>query len=294
MSAPPVVVVTGQPAVGKSTVCARLAARRDVAAHVKADDLHRMIVRGGEWPSAATTAARRQLLTRTRSAAQVAQNLTSTGVHTFLDEVVALPEQLEILDHHIARAHWILLSASPAVIAERDAHRAKHTADAYVDLGITIHALIGDRATVIETDGLDPEATADLVEVALARPVFATRAAGPVWWLVEVTVAAEHRERFESLTREMILAAQEEPGTLVYERYRVDDTTFHFHERYESAAVAVRHIERFRIRFADPLASLITRRRFHLYGDVTSQLAAAVAPFGAITTVAWPQLSALP
>lgn len=289
MSPGPVVVVTGQPAVGKSTICATLAARRDLAAHVKADDLHRMIVSGGEWPSSGTAPAHSQLLARTRNAAQVAYNLAATGVHVFIDEVVALPEQVEILDTCLGPAHWVVLTASLGTISERDASRGKHTAAAYLNLGVDIVDLVAERAAiVVNTDALDPQQTSDAVDRALDAPAHEPDAHGEVWWLVEVTVAPEQLEGFEALTLEMLDAARDEAGTLAYERYQVDDTTFHFHERYESARAAIQHLERFGSRFAGPLSAAIHRTRFHLYGPVTPQLRAALAPIGAIPAHRWP------
>jgi predicted kinase len=174
-----VVVITGQPGVGKSTICHLLAGRRELAAHVKADNLHRMIVSGGEWPSAGTAAAHDQLLARTQNAAYVARTLASIGVSVFLDEVIASQEQLVIVDAAIGRAHWIVLSASRAVIAERDAGRSKHTAFAYFDIGMDIERLLVHRATVIDTSALGAERTAQLVEVALTRDPFVLPFASP-------------------------------------------------------------------------------------------------------------------
>lgn len=164
-----VVVVTGQPGVGKSTVCARLAQSREFAAHVKADDLQRMIVSGGHWPSAGTEVALRQLVTRTRNAAQVAANIAAAGADVFLDEVVALQAQLDIIDSYVGPAHWIVLTASPTAILERDASRAKHTAAQYFDVAAELQALLANRATFIDTDELHPEGVAERIQVTLGK-----------------------------------------------------------------------------------------------------------------------------
>lgn len=288
MSSPTVAVITGQPGVGKSTTCARLASRRTLAAHVKADDLHRMIVTGGEWPSAATAMSQRQLLARTRSAAQVAHTFAAAGTDVFIDEVVALPEQLDILDCYVGPAHWVLLTASPAVVTERDALRAKHTASDYLHVGAALEGLLAGRATFIDTDRLDAGHTVDLVEAALSGLPVEPDARGPVWWLVEVNVDVADVPRFEALTREMLAQARLEDGTLTYERFRVDETTFHFHERYESSAAALRHLEQFQLRFADQLSGVIRRRRFHLYGPASPQLRTALEPLGATAATPWP------
>jgi quinol monooxygenase YgiN/predicted kinase len=283
------VVVTGPPGVGKSTICAELAARRRRAAHVEADALHRMIISGGEWPSSGTPTALRQLYARSRNAAQIARNLWAEGVEVFIDEVVGLPEQIRILDAVLSSAYWVTLSASSSVIAQRDAARAKHTAAAYRGLGDAIQTLLGERAIFIDTDRLDVDESVDAVEAALLGAPFEAPTAGPVWWLVEVVVRSSDLERFEALTREMVAAAGREPGTLTYERHRVDATTFHFHESYESSDAALYHLARFRQSFADRLAAVSTRQRFHLYGPANPALLAALTPYGAIAAERWPR-----
>ena len=169
MSTPSPVVVTGPPGVGKSTVCAELASELGLAAHVKADDLHRMIVSGLQWPSAATPEAHNQLLTRTRNAAAVAQNLADIGITVFVDEVVAFPEQLAIIDEALSTARWIVLTASRPALIRRDAIRAKHTALAYLDLAVPIERLLAGRATLIATDDLTPQQTAGRIMAILDR-----------------------------------------------------------------------------------------------------------------------------
>jgi predicted kinase len=157
-------VITGVPGVGKSTVAAALAATQPRTAHVKADALQRMLVSGGEWPSAGTPEAMRQLLLRTRNAAQLAANFVDAGFDAILDEVISSPEQLALVDDTItAPTQWVVLTASPATILSRDASRSKHTAANYVHLDARIRQLLADRATCLDTTNLSIDETVDVV-----------------------------------------------------------------------------------------------------------------------------------
>lgn len=159
---PRAVVVTGTPGVGKSTVCRALAERFPLAAHVEADALHRMIVAGGQWPSARTQAAYEQLLLRTRNAATVAANLVDAGVPTFVDEVVMMHEQMQIINGALPDVAFIVLVAERGAVLERDRFRSKQTAAHYLDDAPAILDVVGE-APVVDTTDLDVRVTVDRV-----------------------------------------------------------------------------------------------------------------------------------
>jgi predicted kinase len=158
-----VAVITGTPGVGKSTVCRGLAHRLPVGAHIEADQLHRFLVAGGQWPSAGTAAAAEQLILRTRNAACVAQNFLAAGVPTFLDEVLCTHEQMAVLAELLPHAQIVVLAAAPRVVLHRDGSRRKHTAANYADVADKIVNVVGDRATWVPTDGHTPEQTISAV-----------------------------------------------------------------------------------------------------------------------------------
>jgi predicted kinase len=164
-----VLVLTGAPGVGKSTIAAALAARLERSAHVKADDVHRMIVRGGSWPSAGTPDASRQLLLRTRNAVGLAANFRDLGINVILDEVIASREQLDVVDDGLPRdlMDVVVLAADTATILARDAARSKQTAANYAGIDALIRETIGDRGIVVDTAQLSVSDTVTAVQALL-------------------------------------------------------------------------------------------------------------------------------
>jgi len=157
---PMVLVLTGAPGVGKSSVARALAAGLPLCAHVGADTLQRMVVSGGQWPSAATVTAHEQLLLRTRNAALLAASFARSAIPVVLDEVLAWPEQMRCLSDALADIPWrvVGLTAEPAVVRLRDAGRHKQTAALYEGVESAIRSSAAG-ATWIDTTDLAQEET---------------------------------------------------------------------------------------------------------------------------------------
>lgn len=156
-----VITITGTPGIGKSSVCSKLAERFPVAAHVEADNLHRFLVSGGQWPSAGTQVARDQFVLRTRNAATVAANFAAAGIPVFLDEVICTDEQLSVLNELIPSSKIVALIAAPNVVLERDSGRSKQTATNYSHVSNQITRLLKNRAVWVSTGELSLDETVD-------------------------------------------------------------------------------------------------------------------------------------
>lgn len=167
----PVILITGAPGIGKTTVAQLLARRRPVAAHIEADELHLMIIAGGQWPSARTDRAERQLVLRTRQAAMLARSFYRAGISAIVDEVLGTAAQAVAFEDELGGVPigTFFLTAPTEVIRARDAARTKHTAVNYIGIEYEISRVVGATARRIDTTGLTPAKTADIIDTALAE-----------------------------------------------------------------------------------------------------------------------------
>jgi uncharacterized damage-inducible protein DinB/quinol monooxygenase YgiN len=102
-------------------------------------------------------------------------------------------------------------------------------------------------------------------------------------WHVELEVMPDAVEAFRELTADMVSAAAEEPGTLVYERFIDEDRRRAFlYERYADGAAAMAHLEMFNARYAARLRAMARRTRFILCGPASPELRAALASLNPI------------
>jgi predicted kinase len=124
---PAVLLITGVPAAGKSTVAKLLASRFERGVHVNGDVFRRMITSGGVPMSPdATDEAWAQLRLRYRLGAQTADAYARAGFTVVLQDVVAGPVLSEYVDMIESRPlAVVVLAPRPDVLAAREAERAK-------------------------------------------------------------------------------------------------------------------------------------------------------------------------
>ena len=164
---PAMVLVTGIPAAGKSTVADRLARRFRRGVHVNGDIFRRMVVAGRhEMTSAPSEEAGRQLRLRYRLAAQTADTYYQAGFSVVVQDVVIGPLLTTYVDAIRSRPLvLVVLAPRPEVVASREAARSKM---AYSDEAATITALdaVLRQETPriglwIDTSGQSPDDTVD-------------------------------------------------------------------------------------------------------------------------------------
>jgi cytidylate kinase len=123
----PMVLITGIPAAGKSTVSDLLARRFERGVHVKGDIYRRMVVAGRhEMTSTPSKGAWQQLRLRYRLAAATADAYHDAGFSVVIQDVVIGP----VLAECIAATHSrplivVVLTPRPEVVAQREADRGK-------------------------------------------------------------------------------------------------------------------------------------------------------------------------
>jgi chloramphenicol 3-O-phosphotransferase len=135
-----VIVLSGMQGAGKSTVAAALAKRFDRAAHVSADVLQRLIVSGGEWPSAESIdehgvvhgEAAHQLRLRLRNACVLARSFADAGIDAIIDDIIIGQRVDELLDGMAGETFaFVMLTPRLDVVRQREAGRGTSLHEAW-------------------------------------------------------------------------------------------------------------------------------------------------------------------
>ena len=133
---PRLIIVTGVPGSGKTSVARALAALFPRSAHVEADALRETIREGRVNPGASPhDEAERQLSLVMRMTAATANELLAEGFTVIVDDVIVtrgrLDDYLEALSG--SPLHYVLLAPPRAVVLERDRRRPDKTvAEQYI------------------------------------------------------------------------------------------------------------------------------------------------------------------
>lgn len=178
MATPPVLIVTGPPGVGKTTVAGILAAREQRAVHLEADAFFRFIGTGYVEPWKPESKEQNEIVMRIVAGA--AGGYAEAGYFTVVDGIVIpawflkpLSEALKGSGHSVAYA---VLRAPLSTCLERVQSRE---GEPPIDSGAIEQlwrsfADLGDlERNVIDVDGRDPEETADLLSRRLADGLLA-------------------------------------------------------------------------------------------------------------------------
>jgi quinol monooxygenase YgiN len=109
-----------------------------------------------------------------------------------------------------------------------------------------------------------------------------------VAWCVELAILPGQLDGFLELTAEMVKETAKEPGVLTYQRFVTADAQIvHAVERFESSDAALGHLRTFRDKFGERFSSVVTRRRFTVYGRPSAELKGVLDGFGAVYLQPW-------
>ena len=169
-----IIVVSGLPGAGKSTVARRLAERHPRAAHIEADTLQRMIVSGAEWPAADAALnpeAARQLRLRVTNACLLARSYATAGFVAIIDDIF-VGERVANLREDLAGApfRFVMLNPSLDVLHERNVQRTKR--DAFEQASALYDALQTQTEHFgiwIDSSTQTPAQTVSAIEAALSE-----------------------------------------------------------------------------------------------------------------------------
>jgi quinol monooxygenase YgiN len=101
-------------------------------------------------------------------------------------------------------------------------------------------------------------------------------------WCVELEIQPGRLDGFLELTAQMVDATANEQGVLGYQRFvTADGNVVHAIEQYEHSDAALAHLQTFQDKFAGRFSSMVSRRRFTLYGVPSPELKKLLDSFGA-------------
>ena len=103
-----------------------------------------------------------------------------------------------------------------------------------------------------------------------------------VSWNLQLAVRDGHLDDARELTKEMISATLEEPGTETYEWFLSDDgKSCHIYERYADSEAVLAHLGNFGSNFAERFLTCFEPTSFSVYGEPSAEARAALDGFGA-------------
>ncbi len=126
-SEPPIILITGIMAAGKSTIAQRLAERLPRSVHLRGDMFRRMIISGrAQMKAVLSREATEQLRLRYRIAAAAAHLYLKANFTVVYQDIVLGASLAEVADYYSGhRLHVVVLCPTAEVVAAREACRIK-------------------------------------------------------------------------------------------------------------------------------------------------------------------------
>lgn len=164
--APGVVLLSGIPGSGKSTVAAALAARFARAAHIEVDALQELIVSGCHWPRMEhDPEADRQIFLRARNACLLADSFTTAGFLPVVDDVVVRRSHLGFYRASVRTGplHVVFLAPGPDKAWERNNARDKRLTTNWAPLDAAMREELTGEGVWIDNAEQSVDETVDAI-----------------------------------------------------------------------------------------------------------------------------------
>lgn len=164
-----ILLVTGPPAAGKSTVTRMLAESLNRSALLDGDFVARLVVSGYVWPlGEPVEEAARQVALCNRNLCDLARNMVGAGITPVIDWIVPDREQFDVFSSALGGLglRTVVLAPDPDACVERNLQRderARFDFDDHAGLLARMGAAFGDDVLWVDSTHLSAEATVDLI-----------------------------------------------------------------------------------------------------------------------------------
>ena len=162
-----VLLISGVPGAGKTTVSNIVAASLPKAAVVHGDDVHDLVASGRVYPNEQPLdEADRQLLLRDRNIASLVENFADAGIFVIVDDTVVYRERLDRLVGMVhTRPIYVAVLAPPReTVHQRDAGRAEKTVfSIWAHLDEVMRTEMDGVCLWLDSEAITPEETARAV-----------------------------------------------------------------------------------------------------------------------------------